>query len=141
MDSKKNILFLCTGNSCRSQMAEGWAKTLHGDKFNFYSAGTVKHGLNPWAVKVMKNHGVDISNHESKTLEDLSHISFDYVFTVCSNAHETCPVFTGTKLIHVGFEDPPRLAKGISDETEVLAIYDKVCTEIKAFITAIDTHL
>ena len=90
---KKNILFLCTGNSCRSQMAEGWGKFLKSDKYEFYSAGTKKHGLNLNAVKVMKEVGVDISFHTSNLLNEMENIKMDIVFTVCSNAHETCPVF------------------------------------------------
>lgn len=137
----KNILFLCTGNSCRSQMAEGWAKALKGNEFNFYSAGTKKHGLNPWAVKVMAEENIDISQHESNTTGELGDIQMDYVFTVCSDAHETCPVFPGGKIIHVGFEDPPRLTKGLERDDDILPVYRKVRDEIKKFITNIEDLL
>ncbi|MCB0406584.1 MAG: arsenate reductase ArsC [Bdellovibrionales bacterium] len=137
----KNILFLCTGNSCRSQMAEGWAKKLKGEKYSFYSAGTKKHGLNPYAVKVMDEVGVDISSHQSKTVDELPNIHFDYVITVCSDAHETCPYFPGGKIIHKGFDDPPRLTKNLTDENQILFIYRRVRDEIKEFITHIESEL
>ena len=131
---KKNILFLCTGNSCRSQMAEGLGKSLRSDEFNFYSAGTKKHGLNERAISVMKEIGIDISHHISQTLDELSDIKFDYVFTVCSDAHETCPYFPYGEVIHQGFDDPPRLTKDLSDEEEILSIYRRVRDEIKHMI-------
>lgn len=137
----KNILFLCTGNSCRSQMAEGWAKALKGNLFHFYSAGTKKHGLNPKALKVMKEAGVDISNHHSKTLEDLGELQLDYVFTVCSDAYETCPYLPGVKTIHQGFDDPPRLTEAMNDEEEVLKVYRRVRDEIKEFILNIENKI
>lgn len=136
-----NILFLCTGNSCRSQMAEGWGKHLKSDQYNFFSAGTKSHGLNPMAVKVMAEAGIDISKNESKTVEDLSEVSMDIVFTVCSDAHETCPIFPGGKVIHVGFEDPPRLTEGLNDEAEVLRVYRRVRDEIKEMVLEIEKHL
>lgn len=137
----KNILFLCTGNSCRSQMAEGWGKSLLSEEFNFFSAGTKKHGLNQKAVQVMSEVGIDISNHESSTLEELSEIQFDYIFTVCSDANENCPIISGTKVIHVGFDDPPRLTKDMIDETQVLAVYARVRDEIKDFVKHIKKYL
>lgn len=138
----KNILFLCTGNSCRSQMAEGWAKHFHGQHFHFYSAGTQKHGMNERAVKVMKESGVDISTHYSKTLDDLKTISFDVVFTVCGHAHENCPVLFGApKVLHVGFADPPKLSLGLQDEEEILSHYRRVRDEIKNFVQNIETYL
>ncbi|SHH44161.1 arsenate reductase (thioredoxin) [Desulfofustis glycolicus DSM 9705] len=101
------ILFLCTGNSCRSQMAEGWARHLHPDKIQAYSAGIEKHGLNERAVTVMAEGGVDISTQRSKTMEELGDQRFDYVITVCDHAHESCPLFPGTtSVVHVGFADP-----------------------------------
>src|SRR5262245_9239994 len=110
--SKLKVLFLCTGNSCRSQMAEGWARHLKGDILEPYSAGLLKHGLNPHAVKVMAEAGVDISKHYSKKPEELSAIQFDYVVTVCSHADEYCPVFQGqAKILHIGFDDPPSLTR------------------------------
>ncbi len=130
----KNIMFLCTGNSCRSQMAEGLARKYWGHEFNVYSAGTKKYGMNERAMKVMKEKGIDISSHYSKTVEELPAIKFDYVVTVCDNAHENCPYFPGGKIIHVGFQDPPLLSAGLNDEEEILAIYRKVRDEIEVFI-------
>ena len=138
---KKNILFLCTGNSCRSQMAEGWGKALQSESFNFYSAGTKKHGLNERAVKVMKEAGVDISSHESNTTVELPDITMDYVFTVCSDAHENCPFFPGGKIIHTGFDDPPRLTAQMQDEEQVLEIYRRVRDEIKQMVINIESHI
>ena len=137
----KNVLFLCTGNSCRSQMAEGFGKALKGDEFNFFSAGTKKHGLNPNAVKVMSEAGVDISSHESNTTDELPQVSMDYVFTVCSDAHENCPYFAGGKIIHVGFDDPPRLTKEMKNEEDILDVYRRVRDEIKAMVKNIEEYM
>lgn len=126
----KSILFLCTGNSCRSQMAEGLARDLWGREFHIYSAGTQKHGMNPRAIKVMGEIGIDISSHYSKTLEEIKDTHFDYVVTVCGHAHETCPVLPGSKIIHMGFEDPPFLTKGWKDEEKILTVYRRVRDEI-----------
>lgn len=129
------VLFLCTGNSCRSQMAEGWAKALKSDVIDAYSAGIEKHGLNPNAVKVMKEAGVDITSHYSKTLEDLKGIDFDVVITVCGHADEHCPVFPGkTRKAHFGFDDPPKLARDAKTEEEALSHYRRVRDEIRAFV-------
>jgi len=129
------ILFLCTGNSCRSQMAEGWARHLRGDRIEPYSAGTEPHGLNPLAVRVMAEAGVDISGHSSKHVEALMNIPFDYIITVCDNARESCPVFPGpTRTRHVGFDDPPALAKSAKSEEEALGHYRRVRDEIRAFV-------
>lgn len=142
MGSKKpDILFLCTGNSCRSQMAEGWCKHLHGAKFNAYSAGTTTHGMNPRAVKAMANAGADISKHFSKAVAELSHIKFDVVFTVCSDADENCPIFPGARVIHVGFDDPPRLTKHMDDENMIMSVYERVCGEIRAFVEGIPARI
>lgn len=138
---KKNILFLCTGNSCRSQMAEGWGKALKGECFNFYSAGTKKHGLNPTAVKVMQEAGVDISNHVSNTTDELPDVKMDYVFTVCSEAHESCPLFPGGHIIHVGFDDPPRLTKDMKCKEDVLSVYRRVRDEIKEMVINIEMYM
>ncbi len=133
--SKINILFLCTGNSCRSQMAEGWARHLWQDQFTPYSAGIETHGLNPNAVEVMAEAGIDISHHTSKHVDDLSNVSFHYVVTVCGHANEHCPVFAGnTKTIHVGFEDPPKLAADAKSKDEALNSYRKVRDEIRDFV-------
>ncbi len=129
------VLFLCTGNSCRSQMAEGWGRSLFGDKYDFYSAGIEIHGLNPMAVRVMAEAGVDMSGHRSKLLSELAEIGFDLVVTVCGHAHESCPMFPGrTKLVHVGFEDPPALAKFAKTEEEALECYRKVRDKIRDFV-------
>lgn len=129
------ILFLCTGNSCRSQMAEGWARALKSDVVEAYSAGIETHGLNPYAVKVMAEAGVDISAQKSKLVSDLPTQEFDYVITVCGNARESCPVFPGkTRVVHVGFDDPPRLAEACQTEEEKLACYRRVRDEIRTFI-------
>ncbi|MFO7974332.1 MAG: arsenate reductase ArsC, partial [Candidatus Hydrogenedentota bacterium] len=102
---RPKILFLCTGNACRSQMAEGWAQALKGRQIEAYSAGIEAHGLDPRAVKVMAEAGVDISGHRSKDVQELMHVDFDYVVTVCGHANEHCPVFPGkTKVVHVGFD-------------------------------------
>ncbi|AQQ70014.1 Arsenate reductase [Limihaloglobus sulfuriphilus] len=142
MAEKLKVLFLCTGNSCRSQMAEGWARHLKGEAIESYSAGVETHGLNPNAVKVMAEAGVDISGHKSKHLDDLKDVRFDYVVTVCDNAHESCPLFPGrTKIVHVGFDDPPRLAKEAKTEQQALDSYRRVRDEIKKFIEKLPENL
>jgi arsenate reductase (thioredoxin) len=116
-------------------MAQGWARHLKADTLHAYSAGIEKHGLNPNAVKVMAEAGVDISTHTSKTLADLKDVAFDYVVTVCGHAHETCPMFPGNAIvIHVGFDDPPRLAANETDPDKALNHYRRVRDEIRAFI-------
>ena len=140
--TKTKILFLCTGNSCRSQMAEGWAKHLRSDSIDAYSAGVEPHGMNKLAVAVMKESGVDISGHRSKHVDELKDVTFDYVVTVCDQAHETCPLFPGkTKVVHVGFDDPPRLAKAARNEEEALGHYRSVRDEIRNFVEHIDQYL
>lgn len=146
MKDKINILFLCTGNSCRSQMAEGWARHLKGDVLNAYSAGIETHGLNPNAVRVMKEAGVDISSHTSQLLSEFDDINFDVVVTVCGHAHETCPYFPGNaKVVHVGFPDPPAMAKELAEngasEEEQLECYRNVRDEIKAYIETLPEAL
>lgn len=132
---KRKVLFLCTGNSCRSQMAEGWARALKGDVIEAYSAGIETHGLNPNAVKVMDEAGVDISGHTSKNVATLLDVPFDYVVTVCGHAHETCPMFPGkAKVVHVGFDDPPALARQVEGEEAKLACYRRVRDDIRAFV-------
>jgi arsenate reductase len=138
MEQRLKILFLCTGNSCRSQMAEGWARHLKGDVIEAFSAGIEPHGLNPNAVKVMSEVGVDISNQRSKRVDELKDVAFDYVVTVCDHAHESCPLFPGkTKVVHVGFDDPPRLARTAKTEEEALAHYRRVRDEICDFVKGI----
>lgn len=139
MNKKLNVLFLCTGNSCRSQMAEGWTRHLKGNVIEAYSAGIETHGLNPNAVKVMAEAGVDISEHKSENVADLLHIPFDYVVTVCGHANEHCPLFPGkAKVVHVGFDDPPKLARELAaqgaDEQAQLDCYRRVRDEIKAYV-------
>ena len=135
MTEKIRLLYLCTGNSCRSQMAEGWTRHLKSHLIDTASAGIETHGLNPSAVKVMAEAGVDISNHMSQHLDEFKDTPFDYVVTVCDHAHETCPWFPfNSKVIHVGFDDPPRLAAGIDDPEKQLDCYRRVRDEIKAFV-------
>jgi arsenate reductase len=135
MPDKLRILFLCTGNSCRSQMAEGFTRALKGGTIEAYSAGIETHGLNPLAVKVMAEAGVDISGQQSKLVDDLPDVPFDYVVTVCDSAHEACPFFpAATKIVHVGFDDPPRLARDAKSEEEALPHYRRVRDEIRAFV-------
>lgn len=135
MNRKPKVLFLCTGNSCRSQMAEGWARHLKGDVMEPYSAGIETHGLNPRAVAAMAEAGVDISHHRSTQLDELADVDFDYVVTVCSHAHESCPVFPGqVKVVHVGFDDPPALARDATTEEEAMTPYRRVRDEIRAFV-------
>jgi len=140
--SRLKVLFLCTGNSCRSQMAEGWARHLKGDEIEAYSAGVEPHGMNALAVLVMKEAGVDISGQWSKHVDELAGVAFDYVVTVCDNAHENCPLFPGkTRVVHVGFDDPPRLAKGATTEAEAMGHYRRVRDEIRGFIETLPQGL
>lgn len=131
---KKRILFLCTGNSCRSQMAEGWCRHLWSDRYDCFSAGTQKHGMNTRAVKSMLETGIDISKHFSKTTNELPENNFDFVVTVCNAAKEACPYFPGGKIVHVGFQDPPQLTKDITNEADIMNIYNQVRDEIKKAI-------
>ena len=132
---KIKVLFLCTGNSCRSQMAEGWTRKLKGAVIDPYSAGIEMHGLNARAVKVMAEAGIDISGQRSKHVDELLNVPFDFVVTVCDHANESCPVFPGkVKRIHVSFEDPPRLAANAKTEEEALSHYRRVRDEIRAFV-------
>ena len=142
MAEKIKILFLCTGNSCRSQMAEGWARHLKGNVLEPYSAGTVKSRLNPYAVRVMAEAGVDISGHWSKNADELKNVSFDWVVTVCDHANENCPYFPGeVRRKHVGFDDPPRLTEGMAGEEAKLAVYRRVRDEIKQLIKTLPEGL
>lgn len=140
------VLFLCTGNSCRSQMAEGWTRALKGDVIEVYSAGIETHGLNQIAVAVMAEAGVDISMHTSKHIDSLRHVTFDAVITVCDNARETCPFFLGVKkMLHVGFADPPALVKTLAvqgaGEEEQRECYRRVRDEIRAFVETLPEGL
>ena len=142
LPEKLRILFLCTGNSCRSQMAQGWANHLKPDTIRAFSAGIETHGLNPHAVTVMAEAGVDISGQVSQHLDEFRGVDFDYVITVCSHAHETCPWFPGSAIvIHQGFGDPPRMAEQAAGETEKLDCYRKVRDEIRQFVIGLPQNL
>ncbi len=141
-DNTLKVLFLCTGNSCRSQMAEGWAKALKSDCMEAYSAGIETHGLNPNAVTVMAEAGVDISTHQSQHVDELKDVAFDYVVTVCGHADENCPTFPGgAQVVHVGFDDPPKLAAQAADEVEALDCYRRVRDEIRRFVETLPEGL
>ncbi len=140
--AKTRILFLCTGNSCRSQMAEGWTRHLKSDVIEAASAGIEVHGLNPLAVRAMAEAGVDISHHRSKSVEELRNQPWDVVVTVCGHANETCPVFPGrVRRLHVGFDDPPQLARDARSEAEAMAHYRRVRDEIRAFVESLPESL
>ena len=139
---RNKLLFLCTGNSCRSQMAEGWTRQLWSDLYEVWSAGIETHGLDPLAVTVMAEAGIDISGHRSENVSDLLHIPFDYAITVCSHAYENCPYFPGNAtVLHVGFDDPPKLAASAASEEEALAQYRRVRDEIRAFVEVLPEFL
>jgi arsenate reductase len=126
-----NILVLCTGNSCRSQLAEGYIRHFHGDVTTVYSAGIETHGVNPRAIAVMAEDGIDISMHTSNHVHEYAHIAFDLVLTVCDHASEQCPVFPGAvKRVHHNFPDP---AKARGTEEEIMFAFRTVRDEIKAF--------
>lgn len=136
------ILFLCTGNSCRSQMAEGWAKHLKKGEIEATSAGIERHGMNPYAVKVMEEAGVDMDGQFSKTVDELPDHAFDVVVTLCGHANETCPFFPGpVRRVHQGFDDPPGLCHGMTDEDEILAVYRRVRDEIRDFVAGLPASL
>ncbi|MEW5772372.1 MAG: arsenate reductase ArsC [Thermodesulfobacteriota bacterium] len=143
MDTPRlRILFLCTGNSCRSQMAEGFARALRADAVETFSAGVERHGMNPLAVKAMAEAGIDISAQASKTLDDLPSLDFDYVITLCDHAHGHCPRFPGgATVVHRGFPDPPRLAADAADEEEALDHYRRVRDMIREFVLGLPGSL
>jgi len=133
---KKNVLVLCTGNSCRSQIAEGYLRYFHDEKANIYSAGVETHGVNPRAIATMKEDGIDISAHTSNHVDEYLSISFDLILTVCDHASERCPIFPGTaKRIHHNFTDP---AKVIGTVEEIMAEFRRVRAEIKEFCKALE---
>jgi len=139
---KLKILFLCTGNSCRSQMAEGWARHLKANSIEAFSAGVEPKGLDPYAVRVMAEAGVDISGHHAKSIGEVMDIPFDYVITVCDQARESCPIFPRpVKKFHKSFDDPPFLAQSAQSEQEILAIYRRVRDEIRAFVESLPESL
>ena len=128
-----NVLFLCTGNSARSQMAEAWLSHLGGDRFNVFSAGLEPHGVNPFTTRVMEESGYDMSPHHSKHLEEfIGKVDFDYLITVCGNADERCPVFPGMGTrMHWPFDDP---AAFIGTDEEKLAFFREIRDQIKSQI-------
>ena len=138
----KKILFLCTGNSCRSQMAEGFCKVYQGHHFESYSAGVEAHGLNPYAVKVMSEKGIDISSNVSKLVSDLNNLEFDIVVTVCDNAASSCPdIFRKGRVIHRRFDDPAELAKHAKNEQEKLDCFRIVRDQISAWVEQLPQEL
>jgi arsenate reductase len=142
LPEKVKILFLCTGNSCRSQMAEAWTRHLKADLIEPYSAGIEPKGVDLRAIKVMAEAGIDMSGQDSKDVASLQHLEFDYVITLCDNAHEACPFFPAkTKVLHVGFDDPPKLAAGARTEDEAVACYRRVRDEIKKFVESLPDSL
>jgi arsenate reductase len=130
--SKPKILVLCTGNSCRSQIAEGYLKHFAKDKAEVYSAGIETHGVNPRAIVTMKEDGIDISNHTSNNVNEYAHLQFEYVITVCDNAKENCPYFPATvKMLHHNFPDP---AKAKGTEEEIMAQFRSTREMIKEYM-------
>ncbi|MEJ5365260.1 MAG: arsenate reductase ArsC [Desulfosoma sp.] len=139
MAERKRILFLCTGNSCRSQMAEAWTRALKGDRYEAFSAGVDPKGLDPRAVKAMAEVGIDLGGQRSKSVDELPAQDYHYVITLCGHAQESCPFFpAATKRLHVPFDDPPVLAAGAATEEEAMAHYRRVRDEIKAFVETLD---
>ena len=146
MEKKIKILYLCTGNSCRSQMAEGWTRHLKSNQIEAFSAGIETHGLNPHMIKVMDEAGVDVSNQKSENIRDFAEHDLDVVITVCGHAHETCPVFPANcKVVHTGFPDPPKMAKELAEkgatEEEQLDCYRSVRDKIKEYILTLPESL
>ncbi|MFZ2447626.1 MAG: arsenate reductase ArsC [Syntrophobacteraceae bacterium] len=137
------ILFLCTGNACRSQLAEGWSRRLKKDRIEPYSAGVSPHGfVDPRILRVMAEAGIDISDQRSKHVSELEGIEFDYVVTLCDNARKNCPPFpAGTVVLHVGFDAPPVLAAGAKTEEEALVHYRRIRDEIGAFVETLPVAL
>jgi len=141
-EPRVRLLFLCTGNSCRSQMAEGWARQLKWDRIKVCSAGIEARGLDRRAVAVMSEVGVDISRHRSTRISELDDQTFDYVVTVCDHANEVCPVFPAeTAIVHVAFDDPPALLPETATEADALAVYRRVRDEIRAFVAGLPGSL
>ena len=140
--AKITVLFLCTGNSCRSQMAEGFSRHLKSGRIEAHSAGVDPKGIDPRAIKAMAEAGIDISAQKSRSIDEVKHLEFDYVITLCDNAQETCPIFPAkTRVIHVPFEDPPRLAAAVRDGEETLTHYRRVRDEIRKFIESLPAVL
>lgn len=132
---RPRVLFLCTGNSCRSQMGEAWCRQLHGKTVETFSAGVEVHGLNLRMLQVMKEAGVDTTALRSKHVDELAGLNFDLVITVCDHAAESCPILPGAiNVMHRPFADPPGLTKGMTDEKGILEIYRRVRDEIREFV-------
>ena len=139
---RKRVLFICTHNSARSQMAEAFLNTLYGERFVAFSAGTHPSGVHPYAIRVMKEEGVDLFTQRSKSIDEFLEMQCDYVITVCRHADKICPSFPGkTKIIRAGFDDPPKLAEGAKSEKEALSHYRRVRDEIKAFVSRLYEEL
>lgn len=131
-EDKKRIIFVCTQNSARSQMAEGLMRAMYGHKFEVFSAGTRPFRVNPYAIKAMEQIGIDISGHRSKSIDEFAGMEFDYVVTVCDNAREECPYIPGGKeYLHHSFPDP---AKAEGSEEEILAVFAQVRDKIKEWL-------
>jgi arsenate reductase len=142
MLNKLNLLFLCTGNSCRSQMAEGFTRSMFGEIIEPYSAGVKKSQLDPRAVAVMQEAGIDISTQHSKTPDEITDVPFDFVVTVCSDADKNCPTLPGEATrLHAPFDDPPRLAETEEGEEAALNHYRRVRDEIQNFCQTIPEKL
>jgi arsenate reductase len=140
--NKKRILYLCTGNSCRSQMAEGFTNALRGEEFEAFSAGVAPKGIDPRAVTVMAEENIDLAGQDSKDVEQFVGQPWDWVVTLCDNARESCPFFPGpVKKVHRGFPDPPHMAQGAANENEALEHYRKVRDQIKAFVLNLPGNL
>ena len=137
--AKTKVLFVCTGNMCRSQMAEGWARHLKSDVIEAYSAGVSTAGVSSRAITVMAEAGVDISSHKSQHVDEFSGIEFDHVITLCDNARERCPVFAGNaRLVHRAFYDPVMM---IGTRDEIMAAFRRTRDEIRAFVEALPESL
>ena len=141
-ETKLKVLFLCTGNSCRSQMAEAFARQLKGDLIDPYSAGTQPRAVDPRAIRAMAEAGVDISAQRSKSVAEFGDIEFDYVITLCDDAEQACPFFPAkTAIIHHGFDDPPKLAEGAGSEEDAMAHYRRVRDQIRAYVETLPGSL
>ena len=142
MHSRLKLLFLCTGNSCRSQMAEAWTRELKGERIEAFSGGLEPRGVDPRAVAVMAEVGIDLSAARSKHVDDLAQVAVDHVITVCDRASQRCPVFHGgVRVAHVGFDDPPALARSARSEAEALSHYRRVRDEIRRFFETLPDAL
>ncbi len=142
LPEKLKVLYLCTGNSCRSQMAEAWTRNLKGESIEAHSAGVRQKGVDQRAIKVMAESGVDISSQSSKTIDAIANLEFDYVITLCDNARESCPFFPAkTRVLHVGFDDPPALAANARTDEEAMVHYRRVRDEIRQFVETLPDSL